>query len=187
MKIRKAGRDDSAGLARIQVDSYLSAYAGILPTAYLEHFTYDEQEQDWREWFAANGNPLYVCATGNGEIIGYALGRPNAQELPPHESELVSLHVRREYRKQGLGRRLMAAVSRELLARGCASLFLWTLADNPACRFYESLGGRRVAEKAWVNNKYFETNIYEVAFGWLDIQCLIRNAASTRRRSAPPR
>jgi hypothetical protein len=48
LNIRKATIVDSAGLARVQVDSYRTAYAGIFPPAYLDHFTYEEQEQDYR-------------------------------------------------------------------------------------------------------------------------------------------
>ncbi|MFU8773596.1 MAG: hypothetical protein ACNA8H_14410 [Anaerolineales bacterium] len=46
MNICKATIEDSAGLARVQVDSYRTAYAGIFPQAYLAHFTHEEQ--DWR-------------------------------------------------------------------------------------------------------------------------------------------
>jgi hypothetical protein len=38
-------------------------------------------------------------------------------------------------------------VAEGLAARGLTGLLVWVLADNPACRFYERLGGRRVYEK----------------------------------------
>jgi hypothetical protein len=49
IRIRRATVDDSPDLARVQVDSYRDAYTGILPTAYLNYFSYKEQEQDWRD------------------------------------------------------------------------------------------------------------------------------------------
>jgi len=173
MEIRQANEEDSTALAKVQVDSYLTTYAEIFPSAYLEHFTYEEQEQDWRDWFVTNQHPLFVAVTNQGEVIGYGLGQSNAEEVLPYESEFVALHVRKEHQRHGLGRRLMAAVSKELSAQGCGSLFLWVLADNPACRFYENLGGEIVGEKAWRNNAYFDTEIREVAYGWLDIRSLI--------------
>jgi len=44
MIIRPANLADCAGLARVQVDSYRSAYTGIQPPEYLDHFTSVEQE-----------------------------------------------------------------------------------------------------------------------------------------------
>lgn len=170
MEIRQATLADSAGIAKIQVDSYRTAYAGILPAAYLEHFTYEEQAQDWRDWLSAKPQLLYVAVAESQEVIGYALGQHSADELAPYESELVALHVGKRFQGKGIGRRLFAAVSEELAAHGRRSLFLWMLADNPARGFYEKLGGKYVGEKAWQNNAYFGTKISEVAYGWLDIK-----------------
>jgi GNAT superfamily N-acetyltransferase len=177
MEIRRAQEQDSAGIARAQVDSYRTAYVDILPGSYLEHFTYEEQEQDWRDLLSAGlESVLYVATTNGDEIAGYALGKPNPGEIPPYECELVALHVRREYQGRGVGCRLFAAVSRELKGQGCNSLFLWTLALNPARSFYEKRGGLLVGEKPWQNNEYFDTDLYEVAYGWPDIQSLLKDS-----------
>jgi hypothetical protein len=40
MNIRPAVLDDCPALARIQVDSYRTAYAHIFPQSYIDHFTY---------------------------------------------------------------------------------------------------------------------------------------------------
>ena len=40
--IREATAADSPGLARVQVDSYRTAYAGLFPQAYLDRFSYEE-------------------------------------------------------------------------------------------------------------------------------------------------
>jgi len=173
MIIRKANINDNVGLAKVQVDSYRRTYQDIFPAAYLDHFTYEEQERDWYTLLTSDRKDvLCVAANEINEIIGYALGTPNDDEVPPYESELVALHVKYKYQKQGLGKQLFAAVSDELEKIGYKSLFLWVLADNPACAFYEKLGGVIVSEKTWQNNKHFKTQIYEVAYGWLDIKCL---------------
>jgi hypothetical protein len=62
---------DADGLARVQVDSYRSAYAGIVSETYLAQFSYDEQARDWRDLLAAEtGELLFVAADENGEIAG---------------------------------------------------------------------------------------------------------------------
>ena len=139
MNIRLATPADSAGIARVQVDSYLNTYAQIFPKKYLAHFSYEEQEQDWQDWFAAHQHPLFVAVTAQDEVAGYALGQQNAKEIIPYQSELVALHVRATDQHQGLGRGLIGAVSQALAAQGFKSMFLWVLAENPACKFYEKL------------------------------------------------
>ena len=184
MEIRRATLEDAAGIARVQVDSYRTVYASIFPAAYLAHLTYEEQEQDWRELLSAAGNEvLYVAVTNQGEMIGYALSRRNPDEVLPYDGELVALHVRRDHQRQGWGRQLFAAASRELATQGCNSLFLWVLADNPARLFYEKLGGKRLGEKAWQNNEYFGTHIYEVVYGWTDIRLSLRQAQEQRSQA----
>lgn len=100
LRLRLATIEDSAALARVQVDSYRAAYAGILPQDFLDHFTYEEQAQDWRDSFSAGSQDvLYVAETGAGEVIGYGLGRPGLSDIPPYDCELVSLHVRRSHQR----------------------------------------------------------------------------------------
>ena len=155
------------------MDSYLTAYASILPAAYLEHFTYTEQEQDWQDWFTSNAEGVLFVAVGEqGELIGYALGKPNTGEALPYEAELVALHIRPAYQRQDVGRKLVSAVSQALMTQGCRSLFVWVLDHNPARSFYERLGGVLVAQKPWDNNRDFGVEVSEVAYGWQDIRRL---------------
>ncbi|HSF81852.1 MAG TPA: GNAT family N-acetyltransferase [Anaerolineales bacterium] len=174
MKIRAANLEDCPGIARVQVDSYRTAYAGLLPGAYLDHFTYQGQEQDWLDLLSADPDQvLHVAETPSGEIVGYGLARPNSGDMFPYDSELVALHLRNEHQQRGVGRQLLKSVSKELHRRGGRSLFVWVLAENPARQFYEKQGGNYLGQKPWQNNEYFATDIDEVAYGWGDIRSLI--------------
>ena len=145
MHIRPAQIDDSADLAYIQVDSYRAAYAAFFPPSYLAHFTYQEQEQDWRDWLSDRPDDvLLVAETDAGEVVGYALGRPKVSETPPYDGELLALHVRQSHQRQGIGTQLIAATAAHLAQAGCKSLILWTIAGNRARSLYERLGGRVV-------------------------------------------
>lgn len=160
---------DCTGLARVQVDSYLNTYAGILPQAYLDHISYEDQEQDWFELLNLMGEHILTVALDSQDgVIGYSLGKPNPQELPPYQGELVALHVRRDFQHRGVGRRLFTSLYDALRVADCSSLFAWVLRNNPACGFYERLGGVCIAQKGWQNNHYFGTDIQEVAYGWMD-------------------
>jgi ribosomal protein S18 acetylase RimI-like enzyme len=166
--IRKAKEADSAGLARVQVDSYRTAYAHIMPQDYLDHFTYEEQEQDWRDLISAGTDDvLLVSVADSGEVLGYALGRPGEAEIAPYDGELVALHVRRPHQRQGIGRQLVSAMAKQLGQRGCSSLMLWVLEENRARGFYERLGGQLLD-----GTKHSGAGPLEVAYGWAAIEDL---------------
>jgi GNAT superfamily N-acetyltransferase len=171
MQIRRARIQDSAGIARAQVDSYQTAYAGILPQEYLAHFTYAEQEQDWRDLLSSQPQDIVYVAEDAGEIIGYVLGRAGPSEIAPYDSELVALHIRRSHQHKGSGRRLVAAIAEQLRQRGCSSLMLWVLAANPARSFYERWGGQLIGERR-INLGENDVAAIEVAYGWPDIPSL---------------
>jgi hypothetical protein len=42
---------------------------------------------------------------------------------------------------------LIATLAQRLRQAGCASLMLWTLAENPARAIYERLGGQLIGQK----------------------------------------
>jgi len=172
MQIRQATLQDCTGIARVQVDSYRTAYAGILPQAYLDHFTYEEQAQDWRDLLSAPGQDVLLVAVSDaGELMAYAVSRPGPAVIAPYDSELVALHVRRSYQKQSVGRQLVAASARQLQSQGCASLMLWVLEHNPARSFYELLGGQQIGEQT-VQLGEGDVAAKEIAYGWPDLQSL---------------
>ena len=183
MKIRPATAQDAAALAQIQVNSYRTAYAGLMPADYLARFTLEEQEQDWRNLLAQpTGDVLLVAETDRGEIAGYAVGRPGPVEVPAlqagkellagaYDAEMVSLHVRQTLQKRGIGRALVRSMAQALRSQGCTSLALFVLAGNPACKFYERLGGQCVGEKRWTMDE-FDFEVVETAYGWPEIAAL---------------
>ena len=175
MNIRQATIEDSAVLAHVQVDSYRTAYAHIFPgrpgsASYLDHFTYEEQEQDLRDLIGAGMEDVLLVAEDEAGIVaGYALGRSGPTRIAPYDGELVSLHVRRSHQREGVGRALVAAMAERLAERGCTVLMLWVLGENGSARaFYERLGGQVVGTKT---THLGEGDIQEgeVAYGWPDI------------------
>ncbi|HUS17436.1 MAG TPA: GNAT family N-acetyltransferase [Chloroflexia bacterium] len=168
MQIRLATPADSEGIARVQVDSYRSAYQGILPDAYLALFIDAEEAEDWRELLSGpTTRILYVAEDADRHIVGYALGAPESGGLPAYASELIALHVLPAQHRQGIGRALFAAVAQALAQAGCSSLMLWVLAANPARGFYEHLGGQLVGEQqVEIGKGDVGVTATEVAYGW---------------------
>lgn len=174
--IRHATYADSGDLAKIQVDSYRHAYAGILPDEYLAAFTYEEQTYDWQELLAKEqGFILLAAEDETGSVAGYALGHVGETGIPQYDSELDALHVRYNDQRHGIGRALIAAMAGSLQAAGADSLMLWVLVQNPARALYERLGGQPLGRRAITlgeGGASEDTVAEEVAYGWDDITAL---------------
>ena len=83
-----------------------------------------------------------LLAEQDGRAAGYALfDEFYNSEIPGRGIWLSDLFVDPDLRGQGLGKRLMAAVASEAVARGCVSLWWGVRNRNAKARaFYETLG-----------------------------------------------
>ena len=99
---------------------------------------------------------------------GPECGPPEADRLG--DGEIETLYVLDDWREQGLGRRLMRAAARDLASRGCRSVFVWVLRDNPSRFFYRHLGGQAVAHGT---TSVAGVSLAQTAFGWDPIDRLL--------------
>ena len=166
LKIRLASLKDAAGIARVQVDSYLSAYKSLLPAEYLANFTYEEQEKDWQGWQKDHPEDILLVADDDGVIIGYSLNRKLPDE--PGWGEVAALHVSMLLKRRGVGKALFVESACQLQKKGCRSLLIWTLEDNPSRGFYEHLGGKLSKTKDWIIEE-LDFHKVEVCYRWEDI------------------
>lgn len=166
MQIRYAVPGDSAALANIQIMSYRTAYAGILPDPYLAHFTHEEETADWQHLLTNPTKDILYVAEGRNELVGYALGRPNVMTNERDIGELVALHVLPDFQRSGIGRQLFLAITNNLRLRGSVALILWTLAANPVRRWYEQLDGQLAGEQ---HLDIDGVEVIEVAYKWPNI------------------
>jgi ribosomal protein S18 acetylase RimI-like enzyme len=158
-------------MARVQVDSYRSAYANSFPQTYLDHFTYEEQELDWIDWLNQGTREiLLVALSAEEQVVGYVLARAQAEIHPGYDSEILALHVQKTVQRQGIGSALLRAAAEQLVKQGCQTTMLWTLQKNPVRRWYESLQGQFLGEKSYEVESW---EIVEVAYGWEKISTLL--------------
>ena len=113
---------------------------------------------------------IFVAETEGGDVVGFAAGGPEREGDRTYGGELYAIYLLQEHQTRGLGRHLVSAVARRLLDDGFSSMLVWVLEDNRrACRFYESLGGKRVGRKTIVIGG---ADLTEVSYGWEDIAAL---------------
>ncbi len=173
IQIRPATPEDAASIARVHVDSWRSTYAGIVPAEYLAGLSYRNRESHWKDLLTADrpGTSYFVAETDAGGIVGFANAGPERKGDRTYQGELYAIYILEEYQRLGLGRRLIAHVTRRLPADGFNSMLLWVLEDNrPAIRFYESLGGKRVGRQPITIGG---ADLVEVSYGWREITNLV--------------
>ena len=178
MTIREATADDAAAIARVHVDSWRSTYEGIVPADYLENLSYDDHEGFWQALLARYGetNFVYVAENARGEVVGFASGGPERDGGEDYDAEVYTLYVLDDHQRKGFGKQLTHAVTSRLKAGGFKSVVLWVLEDNPACGFYESLGGKRVKQE---DANIGGADLSGIAFAWDDIDALVAGSKSS--------
>lgn len=172
MIIRKASIDDTAGIARVRVDTWRIAYAGIIPDEYLNALDYDESARQFCSFFNGDESDTIVYAGEDeaGEIVAFASAGPERKDASSEYGEVYAIYVTVPYQRQGAGRSLISACARELQAAGKSSLILWVLAQNPHRAFYDKLNGRVAGTDFYTVQDH---NAPLLAYKWKDIRTLI--------------
>lgn len=160
--VRLARPADVAAIARVQVQSWREAYAGIIPQPYLDQLSVPAHERYWRKVLGGDG--WAFVAEWEGRLVGFASGTLS-RVRPDITGEISVLYVLRNYNGLGIGRALFDACHYELARCGHHGLLIWCLADNPARGFYEHLGGQVAGENHVL---IAGARLREVAYVWPD-------------------
>ncbi len=99
--------------------------------------------------FGPEGSAEVLLARFAGAAVGFALFYSNYSTFRGRCGiHLEDLYIRSQARGQSVGRRLMEALARITLERGCTRLEWWVLADDEnAIGFYERMGA--IAKDEW--------------------------------------
>jgi GNAT superfamily N-acetyltransferase len=172
VRLRRAVIEDAPAIARVYVDTWRSAYRGLVPREYLLSLDYEEEARGCRQFLEGDVYPrmLQVAEIG-GEIIGYASAGPNDDEPKDYEAEVYEIFARGEYSGQGVGTRLMQRAADWCQSMGYSSVVIWCWKDNPFGGFYRSLGGKVVHT---CTQSLAGTEYDVLVFGW-QVEDLQRN------------
>jgi len=163
--IRKAEVEDAKGIAKVHVDSWRTTYKGIVPDTFLESLSYEKRELMWKKGITENH--VYIAENENGQVIGFSTGgKERTGKYEAYTGELYAIYILKEFQGQGIGRLLFQSIVDDLKDRNLNSMLIWAIEENPACRFYETLGGKKIdTEEIEIAGK----KLSEAAFGWVDI------------------
>ena len=153
----------------------------MLATSYLVGLSEPRREAGWRSVILHEPRDVRVAVADNGIVLGFGSCGPNRGDRF-FAGEIFTLYVGLDWQNLGIGRRLVIALFRRLVAAGRPSAIVWVLRDNPSRFFYERLGGRQVSHRSLpVGGAMIEA----VAYGWRDLPRFLA-AMSTEDRGSEP-
>jgi GNAT superfamily N-acetyltransferase len=179
--LRPATAEDAAVIAQLHIDSWRSAYRGILDAAYLAGPIEQDRRDVWAARFAApGGDRQLTVAEDRAGPIGFVCTYGN--DDPVYGALVDNLHVLPRAKGRGVGRSLLASAG-EWAARRYprAGLYLWVFeANEPARRFYDRMGGA-VVERILEPNPAGGGESLSLRYAWSDPASLSRAGAAVSR------
>ncbi len=169
ISLRPARPADAAAIAKVHVETWREAYAGIVSDAYLVTMTESKQALQWNHTIRGAVPPEAVLVAESqdvpgGRIVGFgSCGRARGQ---PGSGEIFTLYVAPDWQGRGIGHRLLEALFARLHGGGLNQAVVWVLSGNPARFFYEALGGRRIAER---KERFAGVDLAEAGYTWSDL------------------
>lgn len=143
VSIRDATVEDIPGIQRVAHRGWTATYGEFLPEAVIETILADWYAPDQLEASITAANTTYLVAETD-DIAGYASAAPTEDG----EAQLYAIYIDPDQWDEGIGTRLLEAVTERLTADDIERLRVEVLADNTVgISFYESREFERTAER----------------------------------------
>ncbi|MCE7742178.1 MAG: GNAT family N-acetyltransferase [Candidatus Heimdallarchaeota archaeon] len=148
--IRQARYSDIEGIAYVGYNSWITTYTGIFPDELIQQRSPEKRiphiRENWRgfeEDSEENPTRNFLVAENNmGKIVGYVNGGEIFHKEQNYDCEMYAFYILQEYQGQGIGTRLFYQMLKFLKTFEHKSMIIWVLKENPACLFYEKMGGK---------------------------------------------
>jgi GNAT superfamily N-acetyltransferase len=139
VSVRVAWADDARAIAELQLRTWRSTYAGLVPAEALP----DDVEAAAAAWHASLSKPRdarnrVLVALERNRVVGFALTSPAADPDcdPVVDAELADLTVDPDERGKGHGSRLLQAAVDTMAADRFSRAVLWAIASDDALRTF---------------------------------------------------
>ena len=146
--VRHATSADADAIGRVQVETWRTAYADLLPQETIESFDVGARQAMWRDGLGRTPRPgsATFVALVEDEVVGFAtVGASHSED---GAGEIYAIYVDPEHWGHGAGRALIERSETSLRESGFANALLWVIDGNErAERFYRAAGWKRDGEK----------------------------------------
>jgi ribosomal protein S18 acetylase RimI-like enzyme len=182
--IRQARLEDAKAIAQVEVETWRTTYAGMLPDRVLLGMSERRQAASWASFLRHRPEDVRVAQQATGGLTGFGNCGLQRDRAIDYAGEVYTLYVMPDAQGQGLGRRLLLALFARLVDAGHDSGLVWVVRTNPARFFYERLGGRQVMHRPIaVGGQPVEA----IAYGWRNLcDVLERQARSGSGQAEDP-
>lgn len=166
---RRAAVADIGAIARIHVAGWQNNYRGLMPDELLDSRTFAFRKNMWAKLLAETKRTTLVAVESGNVVCGFASAFFLDEPHDGFDCFLQMLYVDETLKRGGLGRALLGATAREMLAAGRRAMALRTLRLNPSRGFYEHLGAR-LLQRLDVD----ESPLDDVAYGFDELALLVK-------------
>ena len=174
--IGRASRSDADAIALLHAESWRDNYRGAYSDRFLDGAVFQDRRHAWTTRLQdESSSAITLVARAGTELAGFA--HTIREEDPMWGALLDNLHVAPAFKRQGVGRKLMAASARAVLKEKAGTgLYLWVLEQNTAAQdFYRRLGG------VFEGKEHMEAkgggSIIALRVAWHDLELLGAEAA----------
>jgi L-amino acid N-acyltransferase YncA len=165
--IRKAEPTDAAGIAHVQVQSWRTTYAGIVPEAFLANMSESEQTARWQMMLTDEN--VVLVAERERRIVGFTIAGSSRERAEGCDAELYAIYLHAADQRLRTGTELLRETARALTERGFTSMDVWVLAANSSKQFYLRRGAHYAATK---EIEIGDARLVEEGFVWPDLRAL---------------
>lgn len=142
--IRRAGNADATAIAHVQVASWRTTYAGIVPDEYLESL--DEAARA-KAFEAPLERGEFLVAERDGEVVGFVAGGAIRDPVEECDAELYAIYLLAPAQRARIGADLLRELARSLRQEGFKGMSVWVLEKNPSKEFYIRTGAHYARSK----------------------------------------
>lgn len=177
--IRPARLADARAIGQIEIETWRSTYAGMLPDRVLLGMSEQRQAASWAGFLRHRPSDVYVAegAAPAARLLGFGNCGPQRDPAFDFAGEIYTLYVAPDAQGNGLGRLLLLALFARLVECGHRSALIWVVQANPARFFYERLGGALVLQRAIPLGGEM---VAALGYGWRDLGAALDRAARSR-------
>lgn len=167
LRIERARPEDAGQLARVYVDTWRAAYAGLVPDRVLVGMSVSVHKVRFAGWIGQQTDRQFILvARAPDSVVVGLCSAGRARGKSETDGEVFLLYVDQDWQNRGIGRALLNAALRGLRQGGYSRAMLWVLAGNPSRFFYEAAGGMRAAER---KERLWGTDLPEICYLWPDL------------------
>lgn len=154
--IRRMTVDDAEAVTDVLIDTWKTAYRGIVRDDVLDH-----QDREMLIGRRRKQYKDYIVAEVNGRVVGYCWyvnDNSFSKELSDIDCEIVAIYVLPEMARQGVGRKMFSYAVDDLKKQNREKMVIWCLKENYSGRaFYEKMGGKISGEhKTHIGNEDYD-------------------------------